>query len=108
MRGSMACTRLWSKNALSNWLLGDQLLGALWTSCLAALVMVAQIFLSHVSRTSDQLLAEKLRPVDFPRNHLHSLLCLRRSLIAVHDLMHRYESHFPEVGEKGEYRRRER
>jgi glycosyltransferase involved in cell wall biosynthesis len=92
---------------LSNWLLGDQLLGALWTHGWLPWSWWRKYF-CHMHLTSDQLLAENCDLWIFPDPSPFASMFTGRSLITVHDLMHRYESHFPEVGEKGEYRRRER
>ncbi len=44
----------------------------------------------------------------FPAQDIHSYLLPLPALSTIHDLMHRYEPHFPEVTAKGEYDKRER
>jgi glycosyltransferase involved in cell wall biosynthesis len=65
-------------------------------------------YVSHMHSPSNRLQAENCDLWIFPGPSRFASIFPGRSLIAVHDLMHRYESHFPEVGERGEYRRRER
>jgi len=53
------------------------------------------------------MLSEKADSWIFPSQDAYAYLMPVPALAAVHDLMHRYESRFPEVGNRDEYKRRE-
>ncbi|MGE3319012.1 MAG: glycosyltransferase family 4 protein [Candidatus Berkiella sp.] len=53
------------------------------------------------------MLKEKADAWIFPSQDAYAYLMPVPAIAAVHDLMHRYESRFPEVGNKQEYKRRE-
>jgi glycosyltransferase involved in cell wall biosynthesis len=64
--------------------------------------------LCHFYPRARQLLGENCSLWIFPQPTTVAYLTPVRSLVAIHDLMHRYETRFPEVGEAREYRIRER
>lgn len=60
--------------------------------------------LNYISRQIDE---QHLDLVFFPSQELYPALISSKSLVSIHDLMHRYETRFPEVGQKRIYKLRE-
>lgn len=61
----------------------------------------------YLSRLYKMMHSENCSLWFFPSQDSISFLFPLNSVVAIHDLMHRYESHFPEIGNKKEYAIRE-
>ena len=81
--------------------------GYLWKS-LGLPVTIWRQVIPYFHPVAKTLLAERCDIWIFPSQDQWGYEIPVPSLVAVHDLMHRYERRFPEVSGKGEYRRRER
>ncbi len=70
-------------------------------------VYFTRLINKHLSSLCKMMLAENCTLWFFPSQDSISFLFPLPSIVAIHDLMHRYESRFPEVGNKIEYNIRE-
>jgi glycosyltransferase involved in cell wall biosynthesis len=71
-------------------------------------VKVWRAFFLHVHSVKTSIIGQHCDLWIFPAQDTWAYLIPVPALGTIHDLMHRYESRFPEVSSRGEYRKRER